>query len=116
MTVPPITAPIQLYLDPVVYERERENIFAKSWQFLGLEADCKRTGDYLSETIAGYPVLAVRDENGNLKGYHNVCRHRAGPLVGDKKGRCDRALVCRFHDWTYAYDGRLLEPTNFGPA
>ena len=60
--------------------------------------------------------MVVRDEHRILKGYHNVCRHRAGPLVGEAKGRCDREFVCRFHDWRYAFDGRLKEATEFGPA
>jgi choline monooxygenase len=110
------TAPVELYRDPQVYEREREVIFAKTWQFFGLEADLVRAGDYLADSLAGYPVMVVRDEQGGLRGFHNVCRHRAGPLVGEAKGRCDREFVCRFHEWRYGFDGRLREPTGFGPA
>jgi choline monooxygenase len=116
MPTPAITAPVDLYRDPAVFERERVAIFARSWQFLGLEADLVRPGDYLAETLAGYPVMVVRDEQHGLKGYHNVCRHRAGPLVGDAKGRCDGEFVCRFHAWRYGFDGRLKAATDFGPA
>jgi choline monooxygenase len=116
MPAPSITVPVELYRDPAVFERERQVIFAKSWQFLGLEADLVRTGDYLAEVIAGYPLMVVRDAQGGLRGFHNVCRHRAGPLVGDAKGRCDGAFVCRFHAWRYAFDGRLMAATDFGPA
>lgn len=115
MPAPMTTAPVELYRDPSVFERERETIFARSWQFLGLEADLVRAGDYLAEVLAGYPILVIRDQKGVLRGYHNVCRHRAGPLVGDAKGRCDHELVCRFHSWRYDFDGRLKEPTGFGP-
>jgi choline monooxygenase len=116
MPAPSQTAPIELYRDPAIFERERETIFAKTWQFLGLESDLARPGDYLAEVVAGFPVLAIRDEQGSLRGFHNVCRHRAGPLVGEARGRCDRALVCRFHAWRYGFDGRLLEAVGFGPA
>jgi len=116
MPEPTTTAPIALYRDPEVFERERAAIFAKTWQFMGLEADLVRAGDYLAETLAGFPIVVVRDDAGALRGYHNVCRHRAGPLVGDAKGRCDREFVCRFHDWRYGFDGTLREPTGFGPA
>jgi choline monooxygenase len=116
MPTPPITAPVELYRDPAVFERERHAIFARSWQFLGLEADLVRAGDYLAEVLAGYPVMVVRDEQGALRGYHNVCRHRAGPLVADAKGRCDGEFICGFHAWRYAFDGQLKEPTGFGPA
>jgi len=116
MVTAPTTAPVELYRDPEVFERERRSIFARTWQFLGLEADLVRPGDYLAEVIAGYPVFVLRDEQGTLRGYHNVCRHRAGPLVGEAKGRCDRELVCLFHGWRYAFDGSLKRAPGFGPA
>lgn len=109
------TAPVELYRDPAVFARERETIFARTWQFFGLEADLVRVGDYLAEVLCGYPLVVVRDEAGALRGYHNVCRHRAGPLVDRQKGRCDREFVCQYHDWRYGLDGRLLEATAFGP-
>jgi choline monooxygenase len=116
MTAPVLTAAVDLYRDPEIFDRERRAIFAKTWQFLGIEADLIRAGDYLAEVIAGYPVMVVRDEKGQLHGYHNVCRHRAGPLVGDAKGRCDHEIVCRFHAWRYGFDGKRKEATAFGPA
>jgi choline monooxygenase len=109
------TAPASLYSDPAVYASERLLVFARAWQFLGLEADLARPGDYIAETLAGFPVLALRTEGG-LRAFHNVCRHRAGPLVGDARGRCAGELVCRYHGWRYALDGRLKAATGFGPA
>ena len=116
MAAPHTTAPIEIYVDPANFVRERERIFAKTWQFLGLEADLGRPGDYIAQVLAGYPVMVVRNEKGILKGFHNVCRHRAGPLVGEEKGRCDHEFVCRFHDWRYSFDGQLKEATGFGPV
>jgi len=116
MSEPISTAATHLYRDPAVFARERAAIFAKSWQFLGLEADIPRTGDYLAETVAGFPILVVRSGAGTLAGFHNVCRHRAGPLVPDAKGHCGRHLVCQFHDWRYDLTGTLVDPKGFGPA
>lgn len=116
MTEPFTTAPIEVYGDPDVYARERERIFAKTWQLLGLEVELYRAGDYIADVLAGYPVVVVRDEKGVLRGYHNVCRHRAGPLVPDAKGRCDHEFVCQFHEWRYGFDGRLKKATDFGPV
>jgi choline monooxygenase len=116
MVTPSTTAPVALYRDPAIFERERRAIFARSWQFFGLAADLVRAGDYLSDVLAGFPIVVVRDEDGALKGYHNVCRHRAGPLVGEAKGRCDGELVCRFHDWRYSFGGKLKRATGFGSA
>src|SRR5215469_1353743 len=116
MATPFTTAPIEVYRDPDIFARERRHIFAKTWQPLGLEADLARPGDYLADVLAGFPVVVVRDEKGALQGYHNVCRHRAGPLVAGEKGRCDHEFVCQFHDWRYSFDGRLKNATDFGPA
>jgi choline monooxygenase len=116
MPAPPLTAPVETYRDADLFERERQAIFGRTWQFIGLEAELIRAGDYLADVLAGYPVLVIRDEHGKLRGYHNVCRHRAGPLVGDAKGRCEHEFVCRFHGWRYGFDGRLKETTGFGPA
>lgn len=115
MPAPIMTAPVELYRDTEVFERERLAVFARTWQFFGLEADLVRPGEYVADGLAGYPVLVIRDEHGALRGYHNVCRHRAGPLVGDAKGRCDREFVCRFHEWRYGFDGGLRQPTGFAP-
>ena len=112
----PMTAPLALYRDPNIFEAERQLIFARTWQFVGLESDLGRTGDYIAQTIAGYPVVVVRDQGGVLKAYHNVCRHRAGPLVGEARGRCPGALVCRYHGWRYGFDGGLQAAPNFDPA
>ena len=111
-----LTAPVSLYRDPAIFERERETIFARSWQYMGLEADLHRAGDFISQTLADYPVFVVRDEGGALRGFHNVCPHRAGPLVGEARGRCDREIVCRYHSWRFGFDGRLHAATGFGPA
>jgi len=116
MARPTITAPLELYRDPVAFEQERQRIFSRTWQFMGLEADLVRRGDYLAEVMAGYPLVVVRDRERQLRGYHNLCPHRAGPLVGEAKGRCDGEFVCRIHRWRYGFDGVLLEATGFGPA
>jgi choline monooxygenase len=55
----------------------------------------------------------LRDQAGALRAYHNVCRHRAGPLVAEARGRCEREIVCRYHGWRYGFDGALRNPANF---
>src|ERR1700722_5725668 len=112
--MPSMTAPAHLYRDLEVFERQRTSVFAASWQFLGLEKDVVRIGDYLADILAGYPLVVGSDENRQLRGYHNVCRHRAGPLVPEAKGRCDREFVCQFHEWRYGFDGALKAATGFG--
>lgn len=104
------------YRDPAQWQAERTSVFARSWQFLGHESALAEPGSWIAETLAGYPVVVLRDDDGALKGFHNVCRHRAGPLTLGPSGRCHGAFVCRYHGWRYAFDGRLKLARDFGPA
>ncbi len=110
------TLPSSAYRDPDLWAREREAVFARTWQLLGHESEAAAPGDWLAGDVAGRPVLAVRGEDGGFRAFHNVCRHRAGPLVEGARGRCEGELVCRYHGWRYALDGRLKSATGFGPA
>ena len=112
----PETLAAELYAGRETYEHERKAIFARTWLFLGHESQLPETGSVIAATIAGFPVLVVRDERGGLRGYHNVCRHRAGPLAYDGESQCGARLTCRYHGWSYALDGRLASARDFGPA
>jgi choline monooxygenase len=112
----PVTAPAHRYSDPAYWPRERTGVFARAWQFVTHESALAAQGAYVAESLAGYPVLLVRDAGGVVRGFHNVCRHRAGPLVKDAAGVCDGALVCQYHGWRYALDGRLRLARDFGAA
>lgn len=93
------------YTDPSVLSRELERVFARSWQFAGALEDLAAPGCFLSCEIAGEPVVVV-NEDGRLRAFSAVCRHRAGRVAGGKG--CARALRCAYHGWTYGLDGRLL--------
>jgi phenylpropionate dioxygenase-like ring-hydroxylating dioxygenase large terminal subunit len=100
------TLPARCYTDPAIFELERERVFARSHQVAGRQSDVSESGDQLCAEIAGRPIVVVRD-GVNLRGFFNVCRHRAGPLA---LGKCRRqSLSCRYHGWTYGLDGRLLK-------
>src|SRR5690349_3280011 len=88
----PETLAAELYVGREAYERERKAIFARTWLFLGHESQLPEPGSVIAATIAGFPMLAVRDEREGLRGYHNVCRHRAGPLAYDGESRCGARL------------------------
>ena len=110
------TLPARLYGCPDAWTRERSAVFGKAWLFLGHEAEASEPGDWIATDIAGHRLLAVRGRDGVLRAFHNVCRHRAGPLVTGASGRCDGELVCAYHGWRYALDGRLRAATGFGAA
>jgi choline monooxygenase len=116
MSSSPQTAPAWWYRDPERWRAEQSRLFARSWQFAVHDSDLAQTGAWRAETLAGYPVLLVRDHAGAVRGFHNVCRHRASPLVNAEAGVCDGALTCPYHGWRYGLDGRLRSARDFGAA
>ena len=113
----PTTLPAALYrTDPDQWQRERNGVFARSWLYLAHESQVSAPRQYVAETLAGFPVVVVRDDLGTLRGFHNVCRHRAGPLADDGTGSCPGQFVCQYHGWVYALDGRLRSARDFGAS
>ncbi len=109
------TAPASVYREATRYDDERRHVFGRSWLFMGHVSELAGDGDVIAATIAGYPLLVVRTANG-LKAFHNVCRHRAGPLFDEERGNCGNTLTCKYHGWAYALDGRLKNARDFGVA
>jgi choline monooxygenase len=113
----PETAPASWYRDDALWLIERARIFAKTWQFVGHESLLKEAGAWVAQAIADYPIFVVRGTDGELRGFHNVCRHRAGPLTKGDAGLCENgAIACQYHGWRYSLDGRLRSARDFGPA
>jgi choline monooxygenase len=116
MTHAPETLPASLYRGSELYDAERRQIFARTWQMVAHESQLAAQGEYVATSAAGFPIIVVRGEGGAIRAFHNVCRHRAGPLADDGHGKCEGQLVCRYHGWRYALDGRLASARDFGPA
>ena len=73
--------PAEFYLGAEMAERDRSAVFARSWQLVGHESALAGVGDHVVTEIAGLPIVVIRDTERRLRAYHNVCRHRAGPLA-----------------------------------
>src|SRR4029077_2426098 len=99
------TLPASAYLDEAVFERERDRIFARTWQLVARTDELARVGDLKPTTILDEPILITHGLDGTLRGFYNVCRHRAAQVVLSKGNR--RSLQCPYHGWTYGLDGRL---------
>ncbi|MGN6170486.1 MAG: aromatic ring-hydroxylating oxygenase subunit alpha [Solirubrobacteraceae bacterium] len=97
----------RLYTDPSLLEAEQELIFERTWQLAGHVSSLPRSGSYLTASAGSQPVLVVRDEEGRLRAYRNVCRHRGSRLLSGS-GQCKAAIRCRYHGWTYRFDGTLI--------
>jgi choline monooxygenase len=103
------TLPAQLYFDEAVFAAEKETIFARTWQVVGHHEQVENAGDYFTTELVGEPLLIVHGTDGKLRGFYNVCRHRAGPPA---EGCGSRKLFrCGYHGWTYGLDGSLLSAT-----
>jgi choline monooxygenase len=100
------TLPAAWYTDPAIYAHEQERIFRRCWQYAGLTEQVARPGDFLTARLGAVPIVVVRDESGELRGFINVCRHRGSQLVLDACGS-RKTLQCHYHAWTYDLDGTL---------
>jgi len=105
------TPPASWYTSPAVDALERTAVFGATWQPVARTAQLAEVGDYVAVEVAGEPLLVVRGEQG-LVALSNVCRHKATPVA---RG-CGRAreLVCPYHGWRYALDGRLTRAPRLG--
>ena len=105
--------PAAAYTSEAVFQLENERIFADSWVFAGLAHELARPGDVVPVTVAGRPVLLVRDADLEVRAFHNVCRHRCLKLV-DEPCNVGPAIQCPYHSWTYRLDGALHLAPYFG--
>ena len=88
-------------------ELEKKLLFRTHWQIACHVSDLPEAGSYLTFDMCGERALLVRGSDGEIRGFHNMCRHRGSRLVAENRGRCKGALVCPFHGWVYNLDGTL---------
>ena len=87
------------------FDVDQSEIISRTWQWICHGEKLRRPGAFVADTVAGMPILAVRDHDGEMRAFYNVCRHRAHELVSGE-GEL-RSLVCPYHAWTYDLRGRL---------
>jgi choline monooxygenase len=103
------------YTDPGMPALDRRQIFDRSWQLLAHVCQLQQAGDHVVGDFAGLPVIAVRGADNQIRVFHNVCRHRAGPIASCD-GLAAKSLRCRYHGWTYGLDGVLRSAPEMGTA
>jgi choline monooxygenase len=108
------TLPAKWYTSPELYEKERTQLFATQWLYVAHETELLQPGDYVTAEIANYPLYIMRQPDGGIKAFHNVCRHRAAPLVSGPTGNAGSSVItCRYHGWSYGVDGHLVATPYF---
>ena len=97
-----------VFTSPEQFELEREHIFKKVWLNVGRVEQLAKPGDYFVKDIAmcQTSVLVVRDQQGDIRAFHNMCSHRGNKIAWDARGSC-QMFTCKFHGWSYALDGAL---------
>lgn len=98
--------PAWTYTDPDMLAAETQRLFRRSWQIICHVSDVPAPGDWQQLAILGENIVAVRGEDGQIRAFANVCRHR-GARILDGHGGCAKKLVCPYHAWTFELDGRL---------
>jgi glycine betaine catabolism A len=102
-----MTLPQRYYTDPVCFQREMEAIHFDMWLCAGRSSQIPDAGDYFLRQFANASVIITRDDQGNIRAFHNVCRHRGTMLCQQDEGKFAGRIQCQYHAWTYKLDGTL---------
>ncbi len=95
------------YHTPALLKLEMSEVFLTHWQIVGHISNVPNAGDYMTFDMGPERALVVRGEDGELRAFHNLCRHRGSRVVTGESGHCKNAMVCPFHGWVYNLDGTL---------
>jgi phenylpropionate dioxygenase-like ring-hydroxylating dioxygenase large terminal subunit len=117
--------PAWSYFNTEMLEMEKDLLFRSHWQLVCHVNDLPEAGDFVTLDCVGERALVIRGQDGTVRGFHNLCRHRGSRVVGKEQGNCKGAIICPFHGWVYNLDGTLrgaaqpdklppLDPVAFG--
>jgi choline monooxygenase len=106
------TIPALWYTDARIAQLELQNVFSRAWQAVGRTEQVEKPGQYVTASVAGEPVVAVRGSDGKLRAFYNVCRHHAMTVMNQPCGQAQQ-LRCPYHGWTYNLEGELRGMTEF---
>ena len=99
------TLPGWAYTDPAILAAEADRVFFRTWQYAGAAQELAKSGDYFTARVLNQSVLVMRGRDGTIRGFYNVCQHRAHELL-DGRGNA-RVVKCPYHAWSYGDDGSL---------
>jgi len=107
---PVLSLEARYYTDPLMFDREKHGVLARTWQFAGHISTLRSTGDYFTVDVAGESLICVRTSPDEIKAFYNVCQHRGHQLVSGSGTM--KSIVCPYHAWNYALTGELQNGPN----
>lgn len=96
-----------IYRDSDFFEAEKEAVFRTSWQIVCHLNDIPNPGDYHTFELLDENIFVLRGDDGVIRAFHNLCRHRAARLLDGHSGNCGKKVTCPYHAWTYSTRGAL---------
>ena len=102
------------YTNPAIFDADIDAIWTREWLFAAPAAQFAKTGSYARLKIGSNDIILVRGADGEIRGFHNSCRHRGSIICKAHQGQVAK-LVCPYHQWTYDLDGKLLWARDMGP-
>jgi Rieske 2Fe-2S family protein len=110
---PTTPLPREFYISEDDYGVELEAIWYRDWLFVGHDCEVRQPGDYLTAQIGDHQIIVLRDRDGQIRAFHNSCRHRGSRICTQTRGHVSR-LVCPYHQWSYRLDGSLIAARDMG--
>lgn len=104
--------PSSWYTSQDMYELERRAIFSRKWLLTTHKARIPNPGDWVRYDVAGYQFIVVQDRKGKINAFHNICRHRAFPIVTSDEGN-SHVFACKYHGWSYGLSGNLAKAPGY---
>ncbi|KAJ4989327.1 Rieske domain-containing protein [Stagonosporopsis vannaccii] len=105
--------PASWFSSQEMYEFERRAIFSKRWLIISHKSRLSQTGDWIRYSFASYDIIITRDRTGAINAFHNVCRHRAYPVIEKEGAGNNKILACRYHGWSYGLNGKLAKAPGY---
>jgi Rieske 2Fe-2S family protein len=102
------TLPARYYTDPALLDAELDGLFGAMWVYAGRVEEIERPGRFVVRELNGHNIVFTRNAGGEIRAFHNVCRHRGTRLCAEASGELPGSIQCPYHAWTYDLDGRLI--------
>jgi choline monooxygenase len=96
-----------LYCSEEMLRAERDRVFSRSWALVGVVEDVAEVGSYITASVGDVPIVVLRDGDGKLRAFHNLCRHRGITLL-EGAGIVGRHITCPYHQWSFGLEGDLV--------